>query len=155
MPVSSPTGSVLAVLPVAEDQACLKQILERSDWKLHVVDAMNQALTLIDQLNAGVVISDSKLPDGNWHDMLAELRRKRHEPVLIVASRLADDRLWAEVLNLGGYDVLATPLRPPEVIRSVSLAWQTWQHRFMTGDRNPEKVMVAGSHGGLHSEWPG
>jgi hypothetical protein len=31
-------------------------------------------------------------------------------PLLVVTSRLADDRLWWEALNLGGYNVLAKPL---------------------------------------------
>jgi hypothetical protein len=33
-----------------------------------------------------------------------------------VISRLADEYLWAEVLNLGGHDVLAKPLRQAEVL---------------------------------------
>ena len=44
-------------------------------------------------------------------------------PQLIVADRLADDALWAEVLNLGGYDLLMTPFEPEEVLRVVSMAW--------------------------------
>ena len=44
-------------------------------------------------------------------------------PQLIVADRLADDALWAEVLNLGGYDLLMTPFEPEEVWRVVSMAW--------------------------------
>jgi len=43
---------------------------------------------------------------------------------LIVTSRVADARLWAEVLNLGGFDVIAKPFHAPEVLhvlRTVSL----------------------------------
>ena len=32
-----------------------------------------------------------------------------HLPLVIVASHLADDQLWAEALNLGAHDVLAKP----------------------------------------------
>jgi hypothetical protein len=39
-----------------------------------------------------------------------------------VSSRVADDRLWAEVLNLGGYDLLTNPFAPAEVSRVVDLA---------------------------------
>lgn len=34
----------------------------------------------------------------------------------------ADDLLWAEVLNLGGYDVLQTPFEANEVLPVVNLA---------------------------------
>jgi FixJ family two-component response regulator len=45
---------------------------------------------------------------------------------VIVTSRLGDDHLWAEVLNLGGYDVLAKPLDGSELFRALSSAWRNW-----------------------------
>jgi hypothetical protein len=44
-------------------------------------------------------------------------------PQIIVTSRLADHHLWADVLSLGGYDVLMTPFDAGEVSRVVFLAW--------------------------------
>jgi DNA-binding response OmpR family regulator len=92
-----------------------------------------------------VVITDSQLPDGRWHDMLRELRRRPADPPLIVASRLADNRLWAEVLNLGGYDVLATPFEAQEVVRSVSPAWRHMRDKRLAIARPAARIMVAGS----------
>jgi len=48
-------------------------------------------------------------------------------PLLVVTSRKADDTLWSEVLNLGGYDVLAQPYERAEVVRILSLAWLHWK----------------------------
>jgi len=48
-------------------------------------------------------------------------------PFVIVTSRLADERFWVEALNLGAYDVLATPLDTTEVTRVVSSAWLHWR----------------------------
>ena len=47
--------------------------------------------------------------------------------MLIVTDRLADERLWAEVLNLGGYDLLLKPFDPEEVLRVVNSAWTSWK----------------------------
>jgi DNA-binding response OmpR family regulator len=47
-------------------------------------------------------------------------------PLLIVTSRLADDRLWTEALNLGAYDVIAKPFDRKEVDRVLNLAWARW-----------------------------
>jgi DNA-binding NtrC family response regulator len=47
--------------------------------------------------------------------------------MLIVTDRLADERLWAEVLNLGGYDLLLKPFDPEELLRVVSSAWASWK----------------------------
>ena len=51
-------------------------------------------------------------------------------PLQIVTSRLANDRLWAEALNLGAYDVLARPFDAAEVLRSVGMAWRRWQDSY-------------------------
>jgi FixJ family two-component response regulator len=61
-------------------------------------------------------------------------------PPVIVTSRVADERMWAEVLNLGGYDVLAKPLNSEEVIRTVTSAWSLWQHRRQVQAESSRKV---------------
>lgn len=54
--------------------------------------------------------------------MLATCESLPNSPRLLVVSRYADERLWAEVLNLGGYDVLLKPFEPMEVTRVVAAA---------------------------------
>jgi len=139
--------SVLALLPSHEDQASLNEIFWHSKWNLHFVENLGHARVLINQLPPGVVISDCRLPDGSWKDVLRELRRLPGEPPLIVASRRVDERLWGEVLNLGGYDVLATPFQAQEVVQSVSLAWRRLRDTLVTGAPPPAKIMAAGAAG--------
>ena len=74
--------------------------------------------------------------------MLREITRISHPPMLIVTSRTADDRLWAEALNLGAYDVLAKPFDQSEVTRVVSLAWLHWK------ERHDSQAMVSANRGG-------
>jgi DNA-binding response OmpR family regulator len=50
-----------------------------------------------------------------------------HPPLLLVVSKHADENLWAEVLNLGGYDVLLKPFERAEVVRVVGMAWRYWR----------------------------
>jgi DNA-binding response OmpR family regulator len=139
---------VLAILPSPEDRTCLTRILGHAHWNLHFADRLEHASALIDGLGAGVVISDCTLPDASWQDVLHELQQQPAEPPLIVVSRLADDRLWAEVLNLGGYDVLSTPFDTTEVTRSVGLAWRHWHAQASRQDRSTAKVMRVGSADG-------
>lgn len=47
--------------------------------------------------------------------------------MLVVTSRDANNTLRMEVLNLGGYDVLAKPLNEEEMKRAVSGALRRWQ----------------------------
>ena len=73
-----------------------------------------------------VVVCERTLQTGTWIDVLENIKVLPNVPSLIVASRLADDRLWAEALNLGAWDVLAKPFDHIGVIRSVKSAWQRW-----------------------------
>jgi DNA-binding response OmpR family regulator len=43
--------------------------------------------------------------------------------ILIVTSRFADDYLWSEVLNFGGYDVLSKPFSEEEVRHVFASVW--------------------------------
>ena len=73
-----------------------------------------------------VVLCDRDSMPEAWKEMLAESVHLPEPPSLIVTSRLADDRLWAEALNLGAYDVLARPFDRAEVVRTVNLARLRW-----------------------------
>ena len=61
--------------------------------------------------------------------MLARLQELPHPTPLIVPDRLADEALWAEVLNLGAYDLVSEPFDHTEVTRVIELAWFPWENR--------------------------
>ena len=68
------------------------------------------------------VICESALPDGDWRNVLHHLHGAPAGPPLIVTPPSADEALWAEVLNLGGFDVLAQPFDVMEVSRVTDAA---------------------------------
>ncbi len=74
-----------------------------------------------------VLIADSNLPDGTWRDLLRETDTIPSRPRVIIASRLADERMWTEVLDQGGFNVLEKPFVAEELFRVVSLAWLNWR----------------------------
>jgi len=75
------------------------------------------------------VVCERNLLPGTWKEMLDCLILLPQPSYLIVTAELADDYLWAEVLNLGAYDLLAKPFDGAEVSRVLSLAWLRWQDR--------------------------
>ena len=113
--------SLLVVSPDDRDHRSLHHILER-DCKLHRAAGRRDALSLVRRYRPKVVICDQLLNDGDWRDLLADLQTEKEMPTMIVSSRLADDRLWAEVLNLGGYDLLMKPFTAEEVSLVVKMA---------------------------------
>ena len=121
-PASSAIGLVLTVSSLDEDHICLRRILGGSTRIAQQVQTCRQALASIRAGNISVLICETDLPDGSWKDVLSGLAAETAPPPLIVASRLADERLWAEVLNLGGYDVLSKPFLAGEVLWAVESA---------------------------------
>jgi DNA-binding response OmpR family regulator len=120
--------TILAVSPAEEDHVGLAHLFSHSNWKFDQARTCAEAREALGRGDTAVVICAVELPDGSWRDLLASLAGRAAPPRLIVASRLADDRLWADVLDRGGYDVLSVPFEGREVIRVVSLAWRQWKH---------------------------
>jgi DNA-binding response OmpR family regulator len=129
IPVESEAVKVLLVSPLDDDHRFLTQILRHSKWKYFVARSRAEALTFLRDNTVPVLICEADLGDGTWRDLLEDTSRMEHIPLLIVTSRLADDVLWAEVLNLGGYNVLAQPFDSREVFRVVGNAWLHWKNR--------------------------
>ena len=127
LPVPQKAEAVLTVSQNPEDQGFLSNVLSHSNWRLVNVGSRKEAITFLLGNTTPVVVSESKLSDGTWKDVLADLKSLQNPPRLIVTSDLADERLWAEVLNFGAYDVLAKPFHPAEILRIISLAWRDWK----------------------------
>jgi DNA-binding NtrC family response regulator len=118
-----PKRLALVVSPNEEDQWALIHILRPAGWAVDTVQTCAEALRSLGMEPAPVVIVERYLPDGNWKTLRNHLMRMELPPKLIVTSRLADERLWTEVLNLGGFDVLAQPFCATETLRCINSAW--------------------------------
>jgi hypothetical protein len=122
---NSITRLVIASIASPEDQASLQSTLAMPRWNIEFTRSLNALSQAVRTGSSGVVITGRHLMDGSsWKDVLAALDGHPNRPQLIVADRLADEALWAEVLNLGGYDLLVSPFDPSEVDRVVTLAWE-------------------------------
>ena len=123
--LATPKGVTEIVLVVSPTlNRALFTILEGASWPVTVLHSSDceQALAQLADSRISVVICETPLPDGSWKDLLACMARAKASSVLVVTSKLADESLWAEVLNLGGYDVLAQPFDREEVTRVVRSA---------------------------------
>ena len=136
--------SVLSLSPHEIDHLSLQAIIGRSKWKLFTASDLPSALSVLQGHEISVLLCERDLQPGTWIDMLERIRFLPNTPSLIVSSRLADDHLWAEALNLGAWDVLSKPFDHIEVIRSVKSAWQRW-HDQMHPHATAMRTMTAAS----------
>jgi DNA-binding NtrC family response regulator len=135
---ASGSFTVLSVSPNDEDCASLERIFHESDWTVYTnsewtliaCPTLASSFSVLRQRPVPIVFCECDMLSGTWREMLEHISVLPDPPLLIVTSRLADARLWAEALNLGAYDLLAKPFDATEVIRIVSLAWQHWLGRY-------------------------
>lgn len=113
---------VLFVSPHPEDARNLARMLGSMPLSFEHVKDIKQARAKLLEKGFGVILTEAKLPDGIWLDVLGLARQTSPDTEVIVTDSLADARVWSEVLNLGGYDMLAQPFYAPEVQRILSNA---------------------------------
>jgi hypothetical protein len=118
--------SVLLASPNGADHQFFQSLFDHSNWKLFHCYCAEDACSFLDEIVAPVVVADEG-SRGAWKAVLRAGSRLRPVPRLIVIPNQVDRRLWAEVLNLGGYDLLPRPWDGGEVARVLSHAWLSWK----------------------------
>jgi hypothetical protein len=108
--------TILAVGFDAQDRATLRRGAAQAGCALSAAATISNVRLLLAGRIAPVIVCDRDLPDGTWQDLLDFGRN------VIVVSRIADESFWADVLNRGGYDVLASPLEEREVLHALGSA---------------------------------
>lgn len=125
------TENKLSALLVGEykgDRLLIHEVFRRLGWKLFEARDRRRAMECLDRNKVHVVIAESDLPNWHWKRVLNDLRERAKPPQLVVTCRQADETLWSEVLNIGGYDVMAQPLDSNEVERVVASAHRHYDY---------------------------
>jgi DNA-binding NtrC family response regulator len=104
---------ILFISGCLDDARRLSQMLQPLPVELDRAQSLRQARNMLETRSYRVILTSALLPDATWLDVL-----ETAGPVpVIVTDPQADARLWSEVLNRGGYDLLAQPFYAPEVRR--------------------------------------
>jgi CheY-like chemotaxis protein len=140
-PTTGPPPGTITVLSLSRaeyDQAVLQQVFRDSGLTLYpnCRPALQPSRTLASALAAlrkyriPIVLCDGDgLPDA-WKEILRVTRKMPAPPCVIVTSRMAGDRRWAEVLQNGAFDLLSKPFDESDVMRIIHSAWIHWQNRY-------------------------
>ena len=115
--------TLLSISPDEGDRHSLQSILSSDGWTVQGARSVREATGLLAE-RPNLVLCDRELPDGSWKDVFRIVSKLANAPAIVVASRQADERFWAEVLNLGCFDVLLKPFERIEVSRVLSMAWR-------------------------------
>jgi DNA-binding response OmpR family regulator len=99
---------ILFVSKSEADYRTLREVAGSLSQSVVSCGDVQEARTAIRRHELTIVVCEAQgRENGGWQELLGEAQAAKS--LMIVVSRRADERLWAEVLNLGGFDVLALP----------------------------------------------
>lgn len=98
--------AVLVVTSKEEDSRKVDALLGNGKFRMMHAHSPEEASRLMRTGQVAVVISKAVIDhDSSWRDILAKCRLHRHPPKLIVVTPMADEKLWLDVLEMGGFDL--------------------------------------------------
>jgi DNA-binding response OmpR family regulator len=111
------------------DRFLVHEVFKKHGWRLFEARDRKHAMQCLERNPVRVVVAKTDVPNWSWRRVLNDLRGLTKPPQLIVTSRTADESLWAEVLNVGGYDVMAQPFERYEVERVIASAHRHFDYQ--------------------------
>lgn len=115
-------NGVLFVSPSIEHAEVLSGMLTPLSIPLAHVQDLQRALSKLEHEAFGVVLTEADLPDGSWLDVMKTVGKERRSTAVIVTCSFADASFWADVMDLGAYDLLPQPFCRSEVQRIIKNA---------------------------------
>jgi DNA-binding NtrC family response regulator len=120
--------TVLLVSSEEQDHRYFRSLFSRTNWTLHGAYSSAAAIELLSSRAIPVVVAEERLPGRGWEEILRAVESLPAPPKTVVAASAGRQEFLAEVLNLGGYDVLLRPFDPQEVLHCLSMAWLSWKY---------------------------
>jgi DNA-binding NtrC family response regulator len=124
------------------DCRTLREVAGLTSQSVVCCNDVQEAREAIHQYSPKIVVCEAHVREnGKWQELLEDAHAAKSP--MIVVSRYADERLWAEVLDLGGFDVLALPFDRDELRRALSSALR----------HSPRASFEAAAGGRLAAAW--
>jgi DNA-binding NtrC family response regulator len=101
----------------------VENLLRHTRWRVYTAHTVEEAKKALKRYPIEVVLCQHTLRDGTWVDVLNATSQCDPPSALVVLSS-PDDRIWAEVLSRGAYDLLPVPCNASELYAIVPMAWR-------------------------------
>jgi DNA-binding NtrC family response regulator len=115
--------SILAVTRDAEDWKALETIAGNENWLLFWAHNAARAHELIRRYRVQIVICDRDLAGEDWREIIGSFSNIYPPVCTLLASEVADEYLWREVVHHKGFEIVTKPFDAEKVIRTVRFAW--------------------------------
>jgi DNA-binding response OmpR family regulator len=124
-PAAAARAEILLCTKDPRDRDLFESLAGGAAWRIHHAPEFADAVSTLARRAISAVVCDADQGGELWRRLLSVTDGGASRPRVIVLSRLPHERLWAEVLNLGAYDLLMKPLDPAEARRVLMMAMST------------------------------
>ncbi len=118
---------VIALLVSQHDRQVLAGISDHAPVEVHFPESLIDGCDAVNRLSSPVILYDRDWPNADWRLAVHAFASSSQHSCVILASRVADEYLWQELIRCGGYDLLAKPFRADNVARALNLALSYWR----------------------------
>lgn len=105
-----------------DDRLLLKRIAKQYDWEPRFAFSTQGALRLASQTHYDVILCDRHQAECPWQQVMSELSVCAPGSCIFLISRNSNNRLWGEVLEQGGFDILLRPFTGSTIANAVQAA---------------------------------
>jgi len=115
-------SSLLVVTSRAEDVSELNEILRETSWLLTDVSSLDDAIVKLKAVALPIIFYDRDAAGVCWQETIERLIAARQGACVVLISNVADQYLWEEVVQHGGFDLLSRPFRKDQVLSALAFA---------------------------------
>lgn len=114
--------TLLIVTSRAEDMPELLGLLRETPWELTSVP-QEEAAAALKAAPVPILLFDRDLAGPSWRETIKRLIHSRRNACIVLLSNVADQYLWEEVVQQGGFDLLTRPFRKEQVLSALVFAY--------------------------------
>ena len=103
--------STIMFVSSRKPEAMIEQDLQRSDLKVEWANSIKAAKALLASVSERTaIVADRALADGNWKDLVEQVRLISSSIPIVLVSSTSTAELWWDALDCGVEDILLRPL---------------------------------------------
>jgi CheY-like chemotaxis protein len=124
-----PEVRLLALVPIEMRERIQRQLAPLGVTIDFISRAAEVSHLALHQTSYHVALLPAALPDNGWWSLWGQIALLNPRPEILVYAHTASFRLWSDVLEVGGYDVIVEPLDDKELQSAVTRAARSFAER--------------------------
>ena len=110
-----------------DDYQTLQALLQDTKWSVVRALSLGEVCGFCDCSVSPVILVDRHFQGSNWRSTVSSLLNPAASRCLILLSDVSDSYLWNELVQHGGFDVIARPFERSEVLRTLAFAQRHYE----------------------------